>query len=363
MLQTVLNKRTRLAALAGLVTLAATGLAACSPDAGPAGTGPGATGSGEVNVYSARHYDADEQLYALFEQQTGIRVNRIEAQAPALLDRMAAEGEQSPADVVLLVDAGNYWRAQERGLLAPVESATLSNAIPAHLREPQGHWFGIAKRARVIVYNKAKVEPAGLRGYEDLAAPALLGKVCVRPSSNIYNLSLTASLIEAWGEQKTLAWANSLVSNFGRAPEGSDTDQIKAVAEGGPCQVAIVNHYYLVRLMRSDNAEDRAIADKVGLLFPDQGTIGTHVNISGAAVAAHALNRDNAVKFLEFLVSAPAQKILAEANDEYAVVAGVTIDNPQLARLGTFRESQMALDVYGRRQAEAQRLADRAGWR
>lgn len=363
MLQTVLNKRTRLAALAGLVSLAAAGLSACSPDAGSRPTAKAGEGSSEVNIYSARHYDADEQLYDLFEQQTGIRVNRIEAQAPALLDRMAAEGDQSPADVVLLVDAGNYWRAQERGLLAPVESTTLNNAIPAHLREPQGHWFGVAKRARVIVYNKAAINPAGLRGYEDLAAPALLGKVCVRPSSNIYNLSLIASLIEAWGEQKAIAWGNSFVANFGRAPEGSDTDQIKAVAEGGPCQVAVVNHYYLVRLMRSDKAEDKAIADKVGLVFPDQGTIGTHVNISGAAVAAHAPNRDNAVKFLEFLVSAPAQKILAEANDEYAVVAGVSIDNPQLVGLGTFRESQMSLDVYGRRQAEAQRLADRVGWR
>lgn len=360
MLQIVLNKRfLTTAALASLVAIAACGQT--GPRDGASGSAQ--AGSGEVNVYSARHYDADEQLYDLFESQTGITLNRIEAGADILLERMAAEGDQSPADVVLLVDAGNYWRAQERGLLGTVRSDVLSNAIPPHLRDSAGRWFGVAKRARVIVYNKAAVQPGQVATYEALADPSLKGKVCSRPSSNIYNLSLMASLIESWGEQKALAWANSVVANFGRPPEGSDTDQIRAVAEGGRCQAAIVNHYYLVRLMRSDKPEDRAVAAQVGLVFPDQAGTGTHINISGAAVAAHAPNRANAVRFLEFLVSPPAQRILAEANDEYPAVRGVSVDNPELAGLGTFEESQMPLEVYGRRQGEAQRLYDRAGWR
>jgi iron(III) transport system substrate-binding protein len=361
MLQTILNKRGLLAA--GLMAVAA-GLAACSPGSNTPSTEAGATAGsgGEVNIYSARHYDADEQLYELFERETGVQVNRIEAGADILIERLAAEGTASPADVVLLVDAGNYWRATERGLLASVESQVLNNAIPPHLRDAQGRWFGVAKRARVIVYRKGAVAPEQVATYEALADPALKGKVCSRPSSNIYNLSLMASLIEAWGEQRALAWANSVVANFARPPEGSDTDQIKAVADGA-CQVAIVNHYYLVRLMRSDKPEDRAVADKVGLVFPDQAGTGTHINISGAAVAANAPNRANAVRFLEFLVSPEAQKILAEANDEYPVVSSAAIDNPELAGLGAVQDSQMPLEVYGQRQAQAQRLFDRAGWR
>jgi iron(III) transport system substrate-binding protein len=360
MLQTILNKR----ACAVLIPVALL-LAACSPGQGGGSADAGASkaDAGEVNIYSARHYDADEQLYSLFEQETGIQVNRIEAGADILLERMGAEGASSPADVVLLVDAGNYWRAEERGLLAEVSSPVLNAAIPAHLRDGQGRWFGFAKRARVIVYDKDKVTPEQVARYEQLAEPSMLGKVCSRPSSNIYNLSLMAALIEAWGEAKALDWANRVVTNFARAPEGSDTDQIKAIAEGR-CQVAIVNHYYLVRMQRSDVPADREVAAKVGLSFPSIGPQqGTHINISGGAVAAHAPNRANAIAFLEFLASAPAQKIFAEANDEFAAVAGVAIDNPELAALGPVTESQMPLEVLGQRQAEAQRLFDRAGWR
>jgi iron(III) transport system substrate-binding protein len=342
------------AAIGCLVTLSACGDTA---------TDAGADGSkGVLNVYSARHYDADEALYAGFEAKTGIKVRRIENKAEQLIERMAAEGEASPADVVLLVDAGNYWRADQRGLLQPIESPVLEAAIPAYLRDENGKWFGIARRARVIAYDKATVQPGQVATYAQLADPALKGKVCIRSSSNIYNLSMMAGLIETIGTDDSLAWARGVVANFARPPEGGDTDQLDAIAQG-KCSVALVNHYYYLRYARSTVAAEKATADKIALSFPDQEGAGTHVNISGAAVAAHAPNRAAAVAFLEYLVSPEAQKILSEANNEFPVVAGTAPANPELVAVADFKESQIPLNSLGRFQADAQRLFDTAGWR
>lgn len=338
------------------------GLAAAGFALAACGQGGGADGAGEVNLYSARHYDADEQLYGLFEEKTGIRVNRIEMKGDLLLERLKTEGDKSPADVVLLVDAGNFWRAEQAGLLGKLQSRPLETAIPAHLRHPEGRWFGFATRARVIAYDRRTIRPEQVDTYDDLADPALAGKVCVRPSSNVYNLSLMADLIHRSGGERALAWARGVVANFARPPEGSDTDQIKAIAEGR-CQVAVVNHYYAVRLQRSDKAEERALVAHVALSFPDQAGAGTHVNISGAGPAAHAPNPDNARRFLEFLASPEAQAILASANNEFPVVAGVAAGSPELTALAAFKTAQTPMAVLGRNQAEAQKLLDQAGWK
>jgi iron(III) transport system substrate-binding protein len=317
---------------------------------------------GEVNVYSARHYDADELLYDLFEKETGITINRLEMKGDLLLERMKAEGDQSPADVILLVDAGNFYRAGQAGLFQSVDSAKLNAAIPAALHGEDNTWFGFAKRARIIAYDRAKIKPEQVATYEGLASPSLKGTICVRPSSNIYNLSLMASFIDLWGEAKAEAWAKGVVANFARAPEGSDTDQIKAIAEG-KCAIAIINHYYAVRMQRSTDAAEKAAGAKVALSFPDQATNGTHVNVSGGALAAHAPNKANGIAFLEFLASPPAQTILAKANDEFPVVAGTRTDNPELSALEGFREAQTPMVALGNNQAEAQKIYDRAGWK
>jgi iron(III) transport system substrate-binding protein len=351
--------RTILKSKCGIAGLCVLSLLGCSPET----KSQSQIGSaGEINLYSARHYDADEQLYDLFEKQTNIAINRIDMKGDLLLERLKAEGDQSPADVVLLVDAGNFYRAQQAGLFQPINSPILNAAIPKPLHGGQDMWFGFAKRARVIAYDKTQVTPAQVANYEDLAAPALRGKICVRSSSNIYNLSLMASLIDLWGAPKAQTWAKGVVANFARAPEGADTDQIKAIAEG-KCAVALVNHYYAVRLQRSSDPQEKAAAQKVSLSFPGQATSGTHVNISGGALAAHAPNKANAVKFLEFLASPEAQTILAKANDEFPVVAGSKTDNPELTALEGFKEATTPMAALGNNQAQAQKIYDLAGWK
>jgi iron(III) transport system substrate-binding protein len=317
---------------------------------------------GEINLYSARHYDADEQLYSLFEKETGIAINRIEMKGDLLLERLKAEGTSSPADVVLLVDAGNFYRAGQAGLFQAVTSTKLDTAIPPKLHGEGNTWFGFAKRARVIAYDKAKITSAQVATYEGLADPALKGTICVRPSSNIYNLSLMASFVDLWGAEKAETWAKGVVANFARPPEGADTDQLKAIAEG-KCSIAIVNHYYAVRMQRSGDAAEKAAATKFSLSFPNQATTGTHVNVSGGALAAHAPNKANAIAFLEFLASPAAQTILAQANDEFPVVAGTTMDNPELKSVEGFKEAETSMTALGNNQADAQKIYDRAGWK
>jgi iron(III) transport system substrate-binding protein len=356
MMRTILkNKHTAMALAAAALTCGL--LAGCSPKADTK-----VSSKGELNLYSARHYDADEQLYSLFEQQTGIAINRIEMKGDLLLERLKAEGDKSPADVVLLVDAGNFYRADKAGLFQTINSPKLNAEIPINLVGESKMWFGFAKRARIIAYNKTAVSPDQVATYEGLADPALRGKICVRSSTNIYNLSLMASLIDAWGRAKAEVWAKGVVANFARQPEGSDTDQIKAIAEG-KCGVAIVNHYYALRMKRSTDPAEKAAGDAVSLSFPNQATTGTHVNVSGGAVAAHAPNKANAIAFLEFLASPAAQTIFAKANDEFPVVAGTNADNPDLTALEGFKEATTSMAALGNNQEEAQKVFDRAGWK
>jgi iron(III) transport system substrate-binding protein len=313
-----------------------------------------------LNVYSARHYQTDEKLYASFTSQTGIRVNRIEGKEDELLERIKNEGAHSPADVFITVDAARLGQADALGLFAPVRSKMLEERIPANLRTDT--WFAFATRARVIVYNKVSVNPADVQDYEDLAQPKLKGKVCVRSGGHPYNLSLGSALISHLGEEKTEQWARGLVANFARAPKGGDTDQIRSVA-AGECQVALANSYYVARLMRSDKPEDEEAVEKIGVVWPNQGNRGTHVNVSGAGILRSAPHKDAALKFLEYLASDAAQIYFADGNNEWPVVKTATVKNPALAELGKFKADALNVGTLARNTAQAQKIFDRAGWR
>ena len=316
---------------------------------------------GTLNLYSARHYNTDEALYANFADLTGIKINRVDAEPDPLVERLRAEGDKSPCDVFITTDAGRIERARQMGLLQAVSSRTLEAAVPAHLRDPDGSWFGFSKRARVIFYNKAKVQPSDVPTYESLADPKWKGRLLVRTSGHIYNQSLTGSLLAALGPEKTEAWAKGIAANLARAPRGGDTDQIKAIATG-EADICLANTYYFANLLRSKKAKDRELAAKVGVVFPNQADRGTHVNISGGAVAKYAPNKEAAVKFLEYLVSAQAQRYFAEGNSEYPVVASVEL-SPELKSLGTFKEDQLNARVYAQNNADALKIMDRAGWK
>lgn len=315
----------------------------------------------ELNIYSGRHYESDLQLYQRFEAETGIKVNYIEGKADELLERIAAEGQASPADVFITADAGNLWRAESRGLLQPAVSETLTARIPEAYRDPGNHWFGVARRVRVIMVASDSGLEQTVKTYADLARPELKGKLCMRSGSNIYNLSLTAALIETQGAEATAAWAKGVVANLAKDPSGGDTDQIKSVA-AGVCAVTISNTYYLVRLMKSKDEADRAIAAKIKVIYPDQDGAGAHVNISGAGVVATAPNPATARAFIEFLASDEAQRQFALGNNEYPVALPDT-GNAELDSLGTFKASALNVAVFGKRQAEAQQIIDRAGWK
>ena len=315
-----------------------------------------------LNLYSSRHYQTDEALYGNFTRLTGIKINRIEAGEDPLIERLKNEGAKSPADVLVTVDAGRLWRAEQLGLFQPVTSKVLESRLPANMRVPDNQWFGFSARARVIVYNKDAVNPADVQNYEDLADPRLKGKVCTRSGSHVYNLSLMSALIEHWGEKKAEEWARGVMANFARAPKGGDTDQIRAVA-AGECGVAISNTYYYVRLMKSDKPEDRKVIEKVGLIWPNQKGFGTHMNISGAGVLKHAPHKDAAVRFLEYLTSDEAQAYLANGNNEWPVVKGAPLDNRELAALGSFKMDNLNIGVLGKNQPLAQKIFDRVGYK
>lgn len=346
--------RLALAAAIGLSLLAA----ACGETDKKAAETP--VQGGELNLYTARHYDADEKIYEAFTRKTGIKINRIELNPSQLIERMKAEGAGSPADVILMADAGALWRAQDAGLLQPVSSPTLEQRIPAELREPEGRWFGFARRARVIAYDAAKVKPEEVASYEALATPRFKGKVCARASDNIYNLSTLAALIEHWGLDRAFNWAKGVVANMARKPQGGDTDQIKAIGAGA-CEVALSNSYYYLRLVNSEKPEDQALVGKVKIVFPEQAGRGTLVNISGGGVAANAPNKANAILFLEFLATDEVQGLFASANNEYPAVVGVA-PPASVAAYSQFRADPLPVSVYGKRQAEAQATFDRAGW-
>lgn len=318
--------------------------------------------AGELNLYSSRHYDTDERLYSDFEEQTGIKINRIEAKGDELIERMTAEGDNSPADVLITVDAGRLWRADQAGLFQPVESDVLTDRIPGWLRHPDGHWFGFSKRARVIFYDKERVDPNDIRTYQDLADPKLKGLICTRSASNIYMLSLMAALMEHVGPALAEQWATAVWNNRARDPAGGDTDQLLAIASG-ECAIAISNTYYFARALRKDvPGLDEAALERIGWVFPNQESFGAHVNISGAGVAKHAPNLENAVKFLEYLSSEQAQEYFSAGNDEYPVVPGTALSE-SVASLGLFKSDTINLNLLGENQAEAQKIYDRVGYK
>ena len=352
---------TRLAQAARLVTTVLVAAAAL--------TGTPAKAQEQVlNLYSARHYPTDEALYSGFTKATGIRIQRVDADDAGILARLRAEGAASPADVILLVDAARLWRAEVDGMFRPVKSAVLEKAIPANLRaKPTDEgtaWFGLSTRARVVVYDKARVKREDVDTYEELAAPVNKGRVCIRSGSHPYNLSLFGAMVEHIGPQKTEAWLKGLVDNMARAPKGGDTDQIKAVA-AGECGVALTNTYYLARLMRSAKPEDKDVVERVGVVFPNQASWGTHLNIAGGAVARHAKNVPAAVKFLEYLASPEAQNHFANGNNEWPAAAGVSFDNPALKAMtgGSFKSELVPVSRVGMNQVAVQQMLDRVGFK
>ncbi|MFN0024888.1 MAG: extracellular solute-binding protein [Parvularculaceae bacterium] len=327
-----------------------------------AGNGDAAAGvgSGEINVYSGRHYDSDLAIFDAFTAETGIKVNVIEAAGDALIERLALEGEASPADLYITADAGMLWRAKERGVLRAIEDDAVLARTPAQFRDPEGEWAGLSKRARVIIYNREAGAPEGLDTYDDLADPSLRGMICVRSSTNVYNQSLLASIIAHQGRDAGLQWAKGVAGNFARAPEGNDTAQIEAVA-AGLCRVGIVNSYYIARYAGVEDADAAAIGAKIGVIFPNQETTGTHVNVSGAGVARHAPNAANAEMLIAYLLRDEVQGAFALGNNEYPVVAGVAAAGP-VAELGAFREDGLDMALLGENQTEAVKVFDEAGW-
>jgi iron(III) transport system substrate-binding protein len=339
--------------LASLLSIAAISMA-CSGEQKTAQTQ-------EVNVYTHRHYEADQALFDQFTSETGIKVNVINASADELIERLATEGAESPADVLITVDAGRLNRAQERGLLQPIQSEVLTQHIAPEFRDPEGHWFGITYRARIIAYAKDRVNPDDIRTYEDLAKPQFKGKILVRSSDNVYNQSLMASMIAAHGEEKALEWARGLVSNFARDPKGSDRDQVKAIA-AGEGDLAIVNTYYIGLLLNGESEEERKAGESVGIIFPNQSDRGTHVNVSGVGVAKHAPNQENAIKLIEFLASAQAQSVLAAINYEYPIHPDVQKAD-LLATWGDFKRDAINLALLGQYNESAIKIFDQAGWK
>ncbi|WP_104204311.1 Fe(3+) ABC transporter substrate-binding protein [Billgrantia saliphila] len=326
-----------------------------------AGSAFAASAAEEVNLYSARHYDSDEALYQAFTEQTGIEVNLLEGESDQLIERIQREGVASPADVMITVDAGRLWRAEQDGIFQSVESDVLDERLPEAMRHPEGKWFGFSQRVRAIVYNPENIDPSEITSYEDLADPRFEGEVCIRSSNNIYNQSLLASMIEHHGAEAAEEWAQGIVDNMARDPEGGDTDQIKAVA-AGECDLAVANHYYYVRLLESEDAAEREVAEKVDILFPNQDDRGTHVNVGGAGVVEGAPNRENAIRFLEFLASDEAQEIFAAGNYEFPVVEGVKMSET-LESWGEFKKDDLNVSILGENNPEAIRIFDRVGWR
>ncbi len=322
-----------------------------------------------LNLYSARHYPTDEALYSDFTKATGIKINRVDSDDAGIIARLKAEGSASPADVILLVDAARLWRGEVDGMFLPVKSKVLEAAVPAQLRAKTADdggtpWFGLSTRARVVVYDKLKVNKQDVDTYEKLADPKNKGKLCIRSGSHPYNLSLFGAMTEHLGPAQTEVWLKGLVNNMAREPKGGDTDQIKAVASG-ECAIAVTNTYYLARLMRSTNPADKAVTERVGVVFPNQQTWGTHVNVAGGAVARYSKNTANAMKFLEYLVSPEAQNHFANGNNEWPVVKGLKLDNPALQAMtgGNFKSELIPISAVGMNQIKVQQMLDRVGFK
>jgi iron(III) transport system substrate-binding protein len=330
--------------------------------------GPAAAQEQVLNLYSARHYATDEALYSNFTKATGIRVNRVDSDDAGILARLKAEGAASPADVILLVDAARLYKGEVEGLFKPIRSRVLEDAIPAQYRSAPSaegtSWFGFSTRGRVVVYDKIKVKRADVDTYEELADPKNKGKVCLRSGSHPYNLSLFGAVTEHLGDQKAEAWLKGIVDNMARAPKGGDTDQIKAVG-AGECQIAVSNTYYIARLLRSSAPEDKALMERVGVVFPNQDSWGTHLNIAGGAVAKNTKHPEAAVKFLEYLASPEAQNHFANGNNEWPTAKGVKVHNPALVAMGggDFKAETIPLAAVARNLVKVQQMLDRVGFR
>ncbi|MGJ8627072.1 MAG: Fe(3+) ABC transporter substrate-binding protein [Sulfitobacter sp.] len=314
---------------------------------------------GEVNLYSSRHYDTDERLYSDFTEQTGITINRIEGKADELAARMQAEGANSPADVLITVDTSRLKRAKDMGLLQATDSAVLEERIPANLQDDDNMWFGFSQRARIIFYNIETVANPP-KTYLDLADPAYNSQVCIRSSTNTYNQTLLAAIVTHEGEEAATKWAQGVVDNMARAPQGGDTDQLRGIVSG-ECDIAVSNTYYFARANRTEVDGVTASIGKIGHVFPDQDGNGAHMNLSGAGVAAHAPNKENAVKFLEYLASDQAQQYFSAGNDEYPAVDGVALA-PSVEKLGTFKADSVNLSEVAENLPTAQKIFDTVGW-
>ena len=315
-----------------------------------------------VNLYSARHYNTDEALYSNFTKATGIKINRIDGGEDALLTRIKAEGANSPADVFLTVDAGRLWIADQEGVFAPIQSKVLDERIPAAYRLASNTWFGFSTRARVILVDKAKIKAGEVSTYEDLADPKWKGQICTRSGSHVYMLSLLSSIIEHDGAAKAEAWAKGVNANLARQPKGGDTDQIKAVA-AGECAIALSNTYYIARLIKSDKADDREIMEKLRIVWPNANGRGVHMNVSGGGVLKNAPNKENAIKFMEYLASDDAQAYFANGNNEWPVVVSAKIKNDALDSMGTFKADPLNMIALGRNQRQAQEIVNRVGYK
>lgn len=317
--------------------------------------------SNEVNVYSHRHYDSDKLLFKKFEEKTGIKVNIVTAKAEELVSKLAIEGENTPADLLITADIGNLYEAKERKLLQPIDSKILNENIPTHLKDNENKWFALTKRARVFVYNPNKVDPKNLSDYFSLTKPEFKGKVVTRSATSGYNKSLIASIIANYGEVKGLEFVKGMAANFPYDPKGSDRDQIRAVA-AGDADIAIVNTYYLGVMLSGEDKKDIEIAKSLKIFFPAQDTTGTHINISGAGVTAYAKHKENAIKLIEFLSSEEAQAAFAEGNSEYPVNPKVK-PSQTVASWGTFKEDTISLSEVGKYTKKAVELASKGDWK
>ena len=318
-----------------------------------------AQAEGELNLYSSRHYDTDERLYSDFEEMTGITINRIEGNADELITRIEAEGANSPADVLLTVDTSRLQRAKDAGLLQSVDSDVLEERIPSQYQDADNQWFGFSLRSRIIFYDKDTVDTPP-RTYEALADDAYEGMICIRSSTNVYNQTLLASIIENQGEDAARAWAQGVVENMARDPQGGDTDQLRGVASG-ECAIAVSNTYYFARALASDVEGLTGSTDRIGWVFPNQETTGAHMNLSGGGVTANAPNRDNAVAFLEYLASDSAQQYFAAGNNEYPVVEAVETTEA-VDQLGEFTADDVDLSAVARHIGTAQQIFNEVGW-
>ena len=318
-------------------------------------------GGDVVNVYTHRHYKADDELFAKFTEETGIKVNIVNASADELIQRLETEGDHSNADLLITVDAGRLYRAQSKDLLQPIQSEILKTNIASEYREKNGYWYGLTYRARIIAYAKERVNPEDIKTYEDLASSKWKNKVVIRSSENVYNQSLLASIILANGEEKAKEWTEGVVANMARNPKGSDRDQVKAVASGEG-DIAIVNTYYIGLMLDDSNVEERKAGESVGVIFPNQDGRGTHINISGIGVTKHAPNRDNAIKLMEFLSGKEAQQTLANLNYEYPINPAANKASI-LQAWGDFKADAVELYKLGEYNSKAVKIFDEAGWK